>query len=224
MPALIHELTALLKKEILLEWRQKYAFNGLLLYVGSTIFLAYLSFQTYNQQLSAATWNVLFWIILLFAAVNAVAKSFIQESSARYLYYYTLASPESVILSKMLYNILLLMSIAIPGFATYSMVLGNPVEDMPLFALGLFLGLVAFSGSLTLISAIAAKTSNPATIMAILAFPVMAPVMLMAIRISWNAISGVTISESLNSVYALLAINLIMPAMSYILFPYLWRS
>lgn len=224
MPALTHELIALLRKEILLEWRQKYAFNGLLLYVGSTIFLAYLSFQTYNQQLSAATWNVLFWIIMLFAAVNAVAKSFIQESSARYLYYYTLASPESVILSKMLYNVLLLLSIAVPGFGAYTFVLGNPVEDMPLFALGLVLGIVAFSGSLTLISAIAAKTSNPATIMAILAFPVMAPVMLMAIRISWNAISGVSIGESLNSVYALLAINLIMPAMSYILFPYLWRS
>ena len=224
MPPLTHELIALLRKEILLEWRQKYAFNGLLLYVGSTIFLAYLSFQTYNQQLSAATWNVLFWIIMLFAAVNAVAKSFIQESSARYLYYYTLASPESVILSKMLYNVLLLLCIAVPGFGAYTMVLGNPVEDMPLFALGLLLGIVAFSGSLTLISAIAAKTSNPATIMAILAFPVMAPVMLMAIRISWNAISGVSIGESLNSVYALLAINLIMPAMSYILFPYLWRS
>jgi heme exporter protein B len=224
MSALSSELFTLLKKEILLEWRQKYAFNGLLLYIGSTVFLAYLSFQTYNQQLSAATWNVLFWIILLFAAVNAVAKSFIQENSSRYLYYYTLASPEGVILSKMLYNILLLATIGSLGLLAYMLVLGNPVENLSLFALGLFLGIVAFSGSLTLISAIAAKTGNPATIMAILAFPVMAPVMLMVIRISWNAISGVSVSESEQSIYAMLAITLIMPAMSYILFPYLWRS
>lgn len=218
------EIKALIWKELVLEWRQKYAFNGLLLYIGSTIFLAYLGFQTFNQNLSSATWNVLFWIILLFAAVNAVAKSFVQESSARHLYYYSIAKPESIIISKMIYNALLLLTIAVIGLLIYSVVLGNPVQEMSLFFLGLALGAMAFSASLTLISGIAAKTGNPATIMAILAFPVLAPVILMAIRISWNAISGISISDSLSSVYGLLAVNLIMPAMSYILFPFLWRS
>ena len=79
----------LLRKEILLEFRQRYAIGGILLYVVSTVFVVYLSFQ----QVKPPVWNALFWIISLFAAVNAVVKSFVQESGKRQLYYYSLASP-----------------------------------------------------------------------------------------------------------------------------------
>jgi hypothetical protein len=43
-------------------------------------------------------WNSLYWIIILFSAVNAVAKSFVQEHQGRQLYYYMIASPEAIIL------------------------------------------------------------------------------------------------------------------------------
>jgi hypothetical protein len=36
-------------------------------------------------------WNGLFWTIQIFVCVNAVAKSFLQESRARMLYFYTIA-------------------------------------------------------------------------------------------------------------------------------------
>src|SRR5690606_36578132 len=134
----------------------------------------------------------------------------IQESSGRQLYYYTLARPESIIIPKVIYNAALLLVIALLGFLLYSLMLGNPVEQLSLFILGIVLGSIAFSSSLTLISGIASKTANSCTIMAILAFPVLVPVMLMNIRISWNAISGIPISDSTTAIYGLVAINLIM--------------
>jgi heme exporter protein B len=79
----IHHITALLKKDILLEIRQQYTFYGILLYVASTIFVLYLAMG----QPEAVVWNGLFWMIQLFICVNAVAKSFLQESSGRMLYY-----------------------------------------------------------------------------------------------------------------------------------------
>src|ERR1700744_2594347 len=97
---LFDQTWSLLKKEILLEWRSKYAFNGVLLYVISTVFICYISFQlTPGFEKSGGyniVWNILFWIIMLFASVNAVAKSFMQESRARLLYYYTIASPQAI--------------------------------------------------------------------------------------------------------------------------------
>ena len=42
---LLNQTWFLLKKEILLEWRSKYAFNGVLLYVVSTVFVCYISFS-----------------------------------------------------------------------------------------------------------------------------------------------------------------------------------
>ena len=46
---------------------------------------------------------------MLFTAVNAVAKSFMQESAGRQLYYYTLANPRDIMLSKIIYNIFIML-------------------------------------------------------------------------------------------------------------------
>src|SRR3954471_3738556 len=116
------EIKSLLQKEIMLEWKQKYAFNGLLLYVVSTIFVCFLSFK---QIIDPPTWNALFWIIMLFAAVNAVAKSFMTETRGRLLYMYTLASGQSIIISKIVYNVCLLLILSIINLVFYSLLLGN---------------------------------------------------------------------------------------------------
>lgn len=207
-----------------MEWRQKYALNGILLYVVSAVFITYLSVGARQGTLSVPTWNSLYWIIILFSAVNAVAKSFVQEHQGRQLYYYMIASPEAIILSKIIYNTLLTLILALLGYAVFSLILGNPVQDQTMFVLNLVLGAIGFSACLTMVSGIASKAGNNATLMAILSFPVIIPILLMAISISKNAIDGLDRSVSVDKLFTLLAINAIVGAVSYILFPYLWRS
>lgn len=221
---LLKEIGALVHKELLLEWRQKYALNGILLYLGSTIFVCYLSFGVKGNKLTPSTWNALFWIILLFTSVNAIAKSFIQEKQSRNIYYYTLASPQGIIIAKILYNSLVMGLLAFTGYFFYAIVLGNPVEDKGLFLLNLALGAVGFSTTLTLVSGIAAKASNSSTLMAVLGMPVIIPMLLMVIRISKNGIDGLDWSVSRPDLLILISINIMLGALSYILFPYLWRS
>lgn len=218
------QIKNLIAKDILLEWRQKYSFNGMLLYVGCTVFVTYLSFNLKASALGSVTWNTLFWIIMLFVGVNAVAKSFIQEREGRILYYYALASPESIIAAKIIYNVLIMGLLGLIGLGLYSLVLGNPVTDHSLFIINLLLASIGFSSILTLISAIASKTENGPTLMAVLSFPVIVPLLLMAIRISNNALDGLDWSASGGSLVILCAINVIVITLSLILFPYLWRS
>lgn len=218
------EISVLISKEVTLEWRQKFALNGILLYVVSAVFITYLSVGAKQGNISAPTWNALYWIIILFSAVNAVAKSFVQEHQGRQLYYYMIASPEAVILSKIIYNTGLTLVLALLGYGVFSVILGNPVQDQGLFLLNLVLGAMGFSSSLTMVSAIASKASNNATLMAILSFPVIIPILMMAIRISKNALDGLDWSVSVDKLVTLLAINAIVGATGYILFPYLWRS
>lgn len=73
----IRTYKALLDHEIKLEFRNKQALTSLLIYSISSIYISYLS---YRQQLDPITWNALFWIIMLFAATNAIARSFLHES------------------------------------------------------------------------------------------------------------------------------------------------
>lgn len=221
---LLQEVQVLLKKELLLEWRQRYAFNGMLLYVGSSIVVCYMSFGVRSGTLQPITWNALFWIIMLFTAVNAVAKSFMQEREGRQLYLYTLASPQGIILSKILYNILLMVLLTSIGLLFYAVVLGNPLQDFSLFALAILLAAFSFSTTFTLISGIAAKAGNSSVLMAILGFPVIIPTLLMVIRMAKNAIDGLDRSVSQDEIITLLAINAIIVVVSFMLFPYLWRS
>ena len=120
----------LIQKEIKTEWKQKYAFNGLLLYVVSTVFVCYLSFK---RIVDLPTWNALFWIIQLFAGVNAISKSFLQEGRGRMLYYYTLTNARSFILAKIIYNLFLMLVLSAFNLLFYSLFIGNPVQDMPMF-------------------------------------------------------------------------------------------
>src|ERR1700761_2331909 len=225
---LINQTWYLFKKEILLEWRSKYAFNGILLYVVSTIFVCYISFNL-TPGFSGSSgykivWNVLFWIIILFASVNAIAKSFIQESKARLLYYYAIASPQAIILSKTIYNILLMSLLSILALLTYLVFFANTIGDPLFYFLAVLLGSISFSTVFTMISAIASKAGNNGTLMAILSFPVIIPVILVLIRLSKNAMDGLDRNLSYSNIGVLAAINVIVVATSLLLFPYLWRD
>ncbi|HEX8376682.1 MAG TPA: heme exporter protein CcmB [Pedobacter sp.] len=217
---LLKQVQFLVHKEVVLEWRSKYAFNGILLYVVSTIFVCYLSFK----QIDPVTWNALFWIIMLFASVNAIAKSFLQENKGRQLYYYSLASARAVIISKIIYNILLMLILSIIALGFYMMVFHNPVGDPLYYFFAVLIGSISFASVFTMISGIASKANNSGALMAILSFPVIIPLLMVLIKFSKNAMDGLDRSVSNNEMGVLAAINLIVITVSLILFPYLWKE
>ncbi len=225
---LFNQVKFLLKKEVLLEWRSKYAFNGVLLYVVSTVFVCYIAFNLSPGFVGSAgypiVWNVLFWIILLFASVNAIAKSFMQESSSRLLYFYTIASAKAIILAKIIYNCLLMMLLSTLALLVYLLFFKNSLGDPLYYFLAVLSGSISFSMVFTMLSAIASKAGNNGTLMAILCFPIIIPVILILVRFSKNAMDGIERSASLHDIIVLAAINIIVVATSLVLFPYLWRD
>ena len=215
---------ALVKKEWQIELKQKYAINGILLYVLGAVFICYLSFNLQPNMLNPIVWNALLWILLLFIAVNALSKSFVQESSYRDYYYYTLFSPQVLILAKISYNAILMLVLGLFGFGLYALVMGNPVLDLGLYIIAIVLGSLGFSTALTLLAGIAGKVRNNGSLMAIMSFPVVLPILLVTIRISKNAMDGLARSASMDEVWVLGSISVILGALSWVLFPYLWRN
>ncbi len=215
------EVRQLFLKELRMEWRRRYALSGVLLYVLSTVFVVY---TIVGEKTGGVVWVALFWIIVLFASVNAIAKSFVQESEQRQLYYYTLASPSAVIFAKMLYNSLLLMFIASLSYGAFSLVMENPVQEQGLFWGIMLLGSIAFSVCFTFIAAISAKAQQSATLMAILSFPVIIPVLMTLLRLSKIALGLMTDTAYYRDIFILLSIDLLLGALAFILFPYLWRD
>jgi len=215
------EILSLLYREFLLEWKQKYAFNGLLLYVVSMVFVLSLAF---GGSIPPKTWNIIFWITMLFVAINAVAKSFMSENRGITLYLYSLASPFSIIVAKWIYNCLLMLAF---GFITYILFLFfSPVETGNAGHYLLVVGLACpgFATALTLVSAIAASAENKATLLAILSFPLTIPLLLTAISAGRKAIENQPVSDSASLILFLLLFIVIIATVSFILFPFLWRE
>ncbi len=218
--SLLKEVQILVAKDLALEWRSKQAINSIVLYVVSTVFVCYQAFETVDMLV----WNALFWIILLFASINAISRSFTQESQYRQLYYYSITSPKAIILSKIIYNIILMTFLSIVTYIIYSIIFKNPVGDPYLYFLAVLLGSISFATVFTMVSGISSKTGNNSTIMAILAFPVIIPLLILLLKLSANALKGLDRASSDKEIVTLLAINVITVTVSLLLFPYLWRD
>jgi heme exporter protein B len=117
-----------------------------------------------------------------------------------------------------------MMVLSIINLIFYSLFIGNMVQDMPMFIVGLLLGSAGFASVMTMISAIASKAGSNSTLMAILSFPILIPLLITIIRFSKNAMDGLDWSVNYKFLIILIALNVLTVALSYLLFPYLWRE
>lgn len=221
MNGILGEIKHLLLKDLSLELKLKHTLGSIILFAFSTIFICYLSFLNIVDQF---TWNALFWIIILFAATNSTSRSFTQEGEQRFLYYYFVVRPQSVILAKSIYNCLITLLIATLSFGLYLIVMGNPISNPYLFLLTIVLGVIGFSLPMTMVAAIASKAGNNPVMMSVLSFPIVIPIIINCIKISKIAIDGLDVSFSYDEIAVLLSIDVIVVILSVILFPYLWRN
>ena len=218
---MLKETLAILRKELLIEWKQKYAFNGLMLYVASMVVVVALALGAVLEPLS---WNVMFWLMILFAALNAVGKSFLAEEPAQQLYLYALAHPSALMLGKMLYNLLLMSLISLLTMALF-VLMGNVAIGAPWQLLGIAgLGSAALAANLTLVAAIASKAHNRGTLLAVLSFPIIIPVLLLLIELAEEAIAPTGKGMDMDALVFLGGITVVLAALSVMLFPFVWRD
>lgn len=216
----VRTIIALFKKDLLLEIRQQYSFYGVLLYVISTIFVLYLAMGRPEDEV----WNGLFWMIQLFVCVNAVAKSFLQENRGRMLYFYSVAGPVDFILSKLLFNGLLMLVMSIISLLLFLVLMGNPLRQ-PIQFVGLAtLGGVSLSLVFTFLAAIASKAQQQAALMAILGFPIIIPQLLLLMKIATIAFSSVIQAGLGQMVLLLIGLDTMVIVLAIILFPFLWKD
>jgi len=215
----INQIWTLFKKDLLLEIRQQYSFYGVVLYVGATIFVLFLAMDAPESRV----WNGLFWVIQLFICINAVAKSFLQESHGRMLYYQSITSPQNFVLSKLLFNSLLMLVMSGLSLLLFILFLGNPVEKVVTFIGLVFLGGWGLSLVFTFLAAIAAKAQQNAAIMAIMGFPLIIPQLIMLMKISNSVFSQAGPAVG-TTVMLLIVMNLLIIVLSIILFPFLWKD
>lgn len=231
------QTTTLIRSEISAEIRHPYNLAGVLLYVLSAVLIVYVALT----QFSVMVWNPLFWVLLFFSAISATSRSFQKEQGRRQLYYYSLISPEALLVSKLIYNALLLSCL---GFILWGLLIvfnggdvfidegsgeamtsagGNPIIRPTLFSGIILLGSLGLSAAFSFVAAISTRAGGNATLMSILAFPLVIPLLLILVRLGAYSI-GLIDGDYSTPLYLLVAVDLLLIAMGLVLFPYVWRD
>ncbi len=209
----------LIKKDLLLEVRQQYSFYGILLYIIATIFVLYMTIQEPDTRV----WNGLFWVIQLFICINAVAKSFLQETRGRMLYFYSIVNPRDFVLAKLIFNSVLMLLMSFLSLFLFSLFLGNPIKKVPQFVGLVMLGGWSLSLVFTFLSAIAAKAQQNAAIMAILGFPIIIPQLMLLMQLANTAFSDKT-GIAASTLFLIIMLDILVILLAVILFPFLWKD
>jgi heme exporter protein B len=211
----------LLKKDLQIEMRAQQNLYGILVYAISTIFILYLT----AGQPDAVQWNALFWITQLFIVVNAVVKSFVGEPTGRFIYYNSMVNPNAYLLSKMILNAIYMVILSSVSMLLFRFFLGDPVLNAGIFWGISILGGLGLSLVFTMLSAIASKARQQASLIAILGFPVIIPQIILLTRVS-KAGFGEVFREGvfMNLILLLIALDFLVVIMASVLFPYIWKD
>ena len=212
---------AILTKEYKSDFRNPYVLGGAGLFLLSSLFVCYI---TIKRIPLTTIWVSLFWIVVLFASFNAVAKSFVNETRARMLYLYTLVSPTEFITAKMIYHGSVMVVLGGVAAIVYNVLFSINIQDNLLFWTSVLLGSTGIAFVLSLLSTIASKAGNNLTLLAILGLPIMLPLLLVSTTLMKNAIDGIALSIQLKYLFVLIGLNIVSFALSIVLFPYLWRE
>ena len=190
------------------------------MYVISAMFIVYFATQTISPQL----WNSLFWIISIFGASTAVAKSFFSESENRQLFYYQLVKPLEFIFAKIIYNFVFLLFILAASTIIFSVISDVQIQRLRTFVICLILGSMSFSIVFSFVSALASKTSNKHVISVVLSFPLLIGVMQLLIRLCAYCLGIFNDTSYTTDIIYLLCFNSILIALIIFLFPFIWRE
>jgi heme exporter protein B len=193
---------------------------AILLYIGSIVYISYLGFQ---RDLEPRTWNALFWILVVFIAMFAASGSFAGRDGEM-LYIYTLVSPRKFILGRLVYNGVFMLLVSLAAFISYGFFVGFPIADFSIFMVTLILSVWGISSLLTVSFAISSKGGGGFALMAIISFPLLVPLLITAQHLSQLCLQGSELSSYGGNMAALFALDVIIAALCYLLFPYLWRD
>ena len=97
------------------------------------------------------------------------------------IYIYSIASPIEVLISKVIYNFILCLALSLAGYFLFTLFLNDPVQDKITFLMVMVLTSGGFATSLTLLSSLSSKVNNSNILMAVLSFPVVISILLMAV-------------------------------------------
>ncbi len=220
----LRNIHAVLVKDLKSEFRTRYAISAVLLFILTTITM--IVFSTAGEVMTEGIAAGILWVIIFFAAMTGLSKSFVseEERGTGFLLQLT-ASSAAVYFGKLLFNILL--GLTLNFFATFLFFIFTSsvsILHFDVFIGTIFMGSLGIASATTIISAIIAKANSRNALFPVLSFPVLLPIILLSIQNTHYAFDGSGLDSAAGNFNLIFAYCGILVTGSYLLFDMVWKD
>jgi heme exporter protein B len=220
---LVSKSLAVFVKDLRLELRSRYGLNAIFMFGITT--LAVVSFSLGQAALPPKVLGALFWIIIFFSAMSGLAQVFVREEEQQTALTLRLtADPDAVFLGKLFFNFALLILMAAVITPLFFIFTDASTAGAINFLVILFIGIIDLCAATTLVAAIIAKAAVKGALFAVLAFPILLPMLIALTLSSEKIMSGESLSEAAQMIQFLIAYAIVMITASILLFKYVWQE
>ena len=217
------EALAVFAKEWRCEFRTRYALNTLALFAFTTLVVVSVSLGPIGVSLSQGTavLPVLLWVILLFSAAAGLPRAFVQEEETQTAIALRLAAtPSALFCGKLLYCLTLTAALELLVTPVYLAMTNLNVKSPGLLVAVLAAGGYGLAAGSTLVAAIIAQARSKGTLFSVLAFPILLPLLLIAVELTRHAVAGDPADVAL---LQLLLYDGSVTVAGFMLFPVVWN-
>lgn len=220
---MIRRSFAVFKKDIICEFRTRYAVNAILLFAVTT--LVAVSFSVGGVGINASVQSSLLWIIIYFSSLSGLSRSFVKEEESKTSSALRLsADPGAVLGGKLIFNLLLLILLELVTVPLFVGMMSLNVQCWPLLIAVLAAGSAGLAVSATIAAAIVSKANSKGTLFAVLSFPLLLPALIGGIRGTKAALTSAVFAAGMQDVKLLVSYTGVMFVMSLLVFRSTWED
>lgn len=220
---LIKGITAVFKKDLQAELRSRFAINTVMAFVGAVLLLILFSLNA--DQLPPTPQSGIIWIIILFAALLSLSRSFVAETEKKTFNLLRLhGNATDVYGGKLLYNFVFILAVNITSFLLYIFFLGLPIAAPPALLVTLLLGTAGLSGIATMLAAIVSQADRKGAIFSVLSIPLLFPLILILVEATKTVLFEGATPAFWNSFWALVGFAGTSITAGFLLFDFIWED
>ncbi|WP_378956421.1 heme exporter protein CcmB [Pelosinus sp. sgz500959] len=216
---LFDRIWAVLIKDGLCEFRTRYSLSALFMF--ALVALTSISMSIGSISLPVELIAALLWVILFFCAMAGLSRVFVQEQeSGTMMALRIYASGQAVIFGKLLFNVIMLLSLTILLIPLFIIFLNVDVYRWPMFIIVLILGDIGIAAASTITASMVAKTQGKNALFTVLTFPILLPQFLSSISATTQILADT--SPEVGGIVFMVGYDGVMMIAISILFDYLW--
>ncbi len=222
----LRKILAIVWKDIVAELRTKEMFSAMFVFAVLVIVVFNFAFdlRVSGERVREVAPGAL-WVAFAFAGILGLNRAFASEKDGGCVEGLLLAPVDhtAIYFGKMISTLLFMLVVEALMLPVFTAFFGVNLFDLRLLLIVL-LGTVGFAGVGTILSAMTAQTRAREVLLPILLLPVVAPVLIAAVKATGGILDGLAMSEIASWWQLLLAFDLLFPAVAFMTFDFIVKE